>query len=305
MRNFLILVFLVFAASSFSADIVLTERNSIAFNQEFDAVSCSNFMKDISELNKTIPKNEPIYIVLDTPGGSVSDGLDMFRYINSLNRPVHTITAFAASMGFHAVQHLGKRYVTPSSILMSHRAAGGFEGEFGGGNSQLDSRLKMWNSIVDEMDKQTVKRTNGKQTLKSYRDAYENEMWLFGKQSVDLGYADEVANVSCVPEYASKTYSRNVFVFIFELKVTYSKCPIIVAPLGIEMVVETKKKGKMTVAEFKRQGGVFGKCESENKWFTPDKLCLVDETLTEQKVNEVVSEYKSKLNKGKKPNTRF
>ena len=125
--------------------------------------------------------------------------------------------------------------ILETGVLMSHKARGSFQGEFGDGKSQLDARLSLWNDIILNMDNQTVKRTKGKQTLQSYRDAYENEMWLLGAKAVEQGYADRVVTASCSQELMESTRSFTIMVFVFKLKVTMSGCPLITKPLRVDL----------------------------------------------------------------------
>ena len=174
----------------------------------------------------------PIYLFLDTPGGSIQAGLELIEFLNGLNRPVHTVTLFAASMGWQLLQHLESRYVLKYGVLMSHKAYGGFRGEFGGGQSQLDSRYGLWLRRINLMDEQTVKRTGGKKTLKQYRSEYDNELWLNGKEAVENGYADEVVTVKC--DKGLQGVDRQEFSFFgMNIVVLFDKCPIRTYPADI------------------------------------------------------------------------
>ena len=140
-------------------DITLTNTNTIILNDQVDSNSVSQVMQEVQKLDSTVKSGEPIYLFLNTPGGSIQDGLELMEYLNSLNRPIHTITLFAASMGFQIVQSQGERYILKNGILMSHKARGGISGEFGDGESQLDSRYKLWLNRILELDNVTVSRT--------------------------------------------------------------------------------------------------------------------------------------------------
>ena len=253
-----LLLALLLSLSVNAKEIKLTADNTAVLRQDFNSSSVTSLKKDLLELNANLKSGYPIYLVLYTPGGSIQKGLELFEFVKGLNRPVHTITIFAASMGFQTVQSLGKRYILKYGILMSHKARGGFKGEFGGGLSQLDSRYGMWLKRIDMLDKVTVKRSNGKQTLKSYRAAYDNELWLNGPEAVEKGYADEVATVSCGTTLTTKESTETLDFGFFKLNVTFSGCPIITSPLSISAELLTNK-GYMTTEEFLSSNGKFGK----------------------------------------------
>jgi len=208
----------------FNEDNLVTIRGEVSEESVAQAI---NTLRSLDAQTSRFGKNKPIYLFLDTPGGDIQAGLELIEAAEGLKRPVHTVTLFAASMGFQIAQNMGNRYILKNGVLMSHRAAGGFQGSFGGKNpSQLDSRYSFWLKRIEELDQQTVKRTNGKQTLESYRKQYADEMWLTGTQSVEQGYADQVVSVRC-SDTLSGSDGHDVNFMGFRVHYETSKCPII------------------------------------------------------------------------------
>lgn len=224
-----------------SSSVTLSESNTVVLADEVNPVTISKAAQKIRELDESLPKNKAIYLVLDTPGGSIQSGLELVGLVQGLGRPVHTVTLFAASMGFQIAQNLSDRLIVSNGILMSHKARGTISGEFNGdGTSQLDKRYKLFGDMVVNMDKQTVKRTKGKQTLESYRKAYENELWLSAGEAVEQGYADRVVNAKC-DSSLSGTRTENFSFFGIQIIVTFSKCPLQSGPLDAQAFVSTEK----------------------------------------------------------------
>lgn len=260
------------------------------------------------ELDAQLKSGYPIYLVLYTPGGSIQEGLEFYEFVKGMNRPVHTVTIFAASMGFQTVQALGDRLILKYGVLMSHKARGAFGGEFGGGFSQLDARYSLWLRRIDMLDKVTVSRTDGKQTLKSYRAAYDNELWLNGPEAVEQGYADEVVTVSCDAVLHSTVVEQVFNLGFFRIKAAFSGCPLFTSPVGISGELLTNQ-GWMSLDKFLALNGKFGK-ECRDKETEPSKdyygnvipdqpaeLCAYDKTLTLGQVQEIVKEKESHLNR--------
>lgn len=217
--------------------IVLSEKNLLVLNGVIDEESAGNLIlkardmdQELSSKESTLSKllrrkKEPIYLYLDTPGGSIEAGLQIIEILNGLGRKVNTISAFSASMGFQLVESLGDRLVLKSGILMSHHAAGGMSGQFGGLPTQLDSRYALWLNIIKEMDLQTVKRTQGKQTYDSYIKSYDKELWDTGAKAVNDGYADEVVSVKC-DDSLSGTDPHTVEFMGLMVSYDTDKCPV-------------------------------------------------------------------------------
>lgn len=289
-------------------DLKLTADNTVILRQSFNSSSVTALKKDLLRLNANLKSGYPIYMVLYTPGGSIQKGLELFEFVKGLNRPVHTLTIFAASMGFQTVQSLGDRYILKYGVLMSHKARGGFQGEFGGGLSQLDSRYGMWLKRIDMLDKVTVARTGGKQTLQSYRASYDNELWLNGPEAVLKGYADFVATVSCDVTLTSKEITQVYDLGFFRLNVTFSGCPLITSPLKVTAELLTNQ-GFMKVSDFLAKNGKFGKkCKEEGTKAKKDyygnvlpavlpQLCAYDKEVTLDKLEEKLKVKENFLNR--------
>lgn len=266
--------------------IVLSETNSVLLADEVNPTSVTKVLKKIQELDESLPSKEPIYLILDTPGGSIQSGLELIDSVKGLNRPIHTITIFAASMGFQIAQNLSDRLILPSGVLMSHKAKGGFVGEFNGdGLSQIDKRYKLWSDRVLEMDRQTVKRTRGKQTLESYRTSYENEMWLTGEQAVAQGYADNIVTAKC-DKTLSGTREETVSFFGLQVLVVFSKCPLQTGPIDVKINVATHKKGSIPYTKLVASGVPFGPFCTESS-VPAEMSCPIDVTLTLEKIETV------------------
>jgi ATP-dependent Clp protease protease subunit len=242
-KIFLILLCICSIAIAKNEEIVLTEDNSVIFNQQ---VTNDYTSKKTLEIMKKAKKGIPLYLVLNTPGGSVSAGLAFVDSINSLKVPVHTITIFAASMGYQFVQELGIRYITPSGTLMSHRGAiGGLSGQVPG---ELNSRLNHIQSILSGMSSRAAARVG--MDKKAYDDAIINELWISGKEAVNAKHADKLANVACDKSLTNGTYTEVFDTMFGRVSVEFSKCPLISAPLGFSFGRELKPKQIMTVKKF-------------------------------------------------------
>jgi ATP-dependent protease ClpP protease subunit len=207
--------------------IILTKDNTITLNNAFYGDTVANLAKEAKELDSRTESTDPIYLVLNSPGGSIDAGLELIEILSSLKRPVKTISIFSASMGFQTVQGLGERLVVRDGTLMSHKARGGFYGEFPG---QLDSRYSYYLKRVNRMNEQAVARTNGKHTMKSYADLIENEFWCDGKDCVAEGFADRVVTAQCDKSLSgTKTVSEAKFIYmghVIEFTSDYDLCPV-------------------------------------------------------------------------------
>lgn len=250
MFKFLIL-FSIICCTAFAKneELVLTEDNSIVFNQQVSAEYAS---KKTLEVMKKAKKGIPLFLVLDTPGGSVTAGLAFIDAIKSLKVPVHTITMFAASMGYQFVQELGNRYITPSGTLMSHRGAvGGLSGQVPG---ELNSRLIHIQSILSGMSSRAATRVG--MSKQDYDAAIINELWVSGEDAVNSKHADKIVNVICDKNLTDGIYTEEFRTIFGKVNLVFSKCPLISTPLdfsfGKEVKVENILKVKRLLESKKR-----------------------------------------------------
>ena len=289
--------------------VVLTSKNTIILNEEVTGQSASAVIEKAKELDAAlggpagvkdlVGNKKPLYLYLNTPGGSIQAGLELIESIKGLGRPVNTITGFAASMGFQIAQNLDERLIIQNGVLMSHRAAGEFPpGSFGGEEpSQMTNRAHLWLQRTRELDEQTVRRTNGKQTLASYQHQYAEEMWLTGSESVAQGYADRVVNVRCDKSLNGVTSHEATYLGFIAITYDLSNCPLNSSPQNVKIKIESNH-GPLPDQTFLAQGGEFGAtCLQKND---PKKLCALDTSLTLTKINEIKKEFGTNfLNKQK------
>ena len=278
--------------------IILTKDNTLVIGDVIDGTSVSEVISKARELDKNSNKilsndKNRIYLFIRSPGGEIQAGFEMLEALKGLNRPVDTITSFGASMAFQTCQQLGTRYILKTGVLMSHRGRGEFSGEFGGQRpSQTDSRKGLWESRTDEMDKHTVSRTNGKQTLESYQKAYASELWVTGSQAVEQGYADEVVTVKCGESLSGFTTKSANFMGM-NISYDMDNCPLNSTPTNVRISDISTNQGSKKLDEFLKEGGQFGSTCLMEAGVNKKKLCATDTNLNLEYLDQVKNQFKT------------
>lgn len=212
---------------AFTKTITLEENNTISFNQSFSPMYVAKKQVEAINLCTKNPQSR-ITLVLNSPGGSVSAGQRFFDTLNALDCPFDTVTIFAASMGYQTVQNLGKRYIIPSGILMSHRAfVRGIGGEIGG---ELDSIINLLRQNIKELNITAANRAGI--TLEQYESDIADELWMTASQAVKTNHADEIVLVKC-GKSLSGTKVETVTNMFGRFEVEFSQCPLVTAPLRV------------------------------------------------------------------------
>lgn len=207
--------------------ITLTSGNMLVLRGPVTEESMNKLKYQLLKKSQKLPKAAHIYLVLDTPGGSVPAGLSFIDVVKAVPQKVHTITLFAASMGFQIVQNLNNRYITPNGTLMSHRAKiSGIGGELPG---ELIVRLNHILRSLKRMDEIAARRAG--MTLKDYRELIRDEYWVDGFEAVSHKMADREVLLKCSEALINDSEDVEIRTFFGTAKLEFSKCPLLSAPI--------------------------------------------------------------------------
>lgn len=240
----LLLLPLTLNADESTETIVLTEQNSAVFRGVVTDASVQDVQMQLAYLDFVRGrKSYPIYLVLDSPGGDVDAGNTFIQFAKTI-RNLKTISIFSASMAASIVERLpGERLVLNDGTLMFHRAAGGFRGQFEDG--EVESRLYAAKKLVRNMETEHAKRMQ--MSLADYKSLVVRELWLVGDDSIKYRAADRIVNIKCSQGLIDAKMSSMVSVLFFTIKINFSKCPLLRAPLQSEKEEENKTSNKYLV----------------------------------------------------------
>lgn len=105
----------------------LLKERIIFFSEDVNSVSASIIVAQLLFLEAEDPSKD-IYLYINSPGGSVSDGFAIYDTMNYIKCDVSTICiGMAASMGAFLLAGgtKGKRYALPNAKIMIHQPSGG------------------------------------------------------------------------------------------------------------------------------------------------------------------------------------
>ena len=134
----------------------------------------------------------PIIMYLNTPGGSVYDGLAIYDTMQYISNEVQTVcTGLAASMGsvLLCAGEKGKRFALPHSRIMIHQPLGGAHGQA----SDIEITAKEILKLKGELY-QIIADHSGK-TLKQIEKDADRDHWLTAKEAVEYGMIDSIFNI--------------------------------------------------------------------------------------------------------------
>jgi len=146
----------------------------------------------ISAIKKLNEKSsDPIYLLLDSPGGSVLDGAQLISEMEASKAPVYTVcTRLCASMAAMIHGHGVKRYALDRAILMYHPATAGAQGQV----KNMKSSLGTIDRYIEKMVSRIVSRT--KIDPEQFQKEVAYELWIDAEDANERGLNDATVNLS-------------------------------------------------------------------------------------------------------------
>ena len=130
-----------------------------------------------------------ISIYINSPGGSVYDGLAIYDTMNYIAPDVATYgIGLQASMGAFLLSSgtKGKRFLLPQSRVMIHQPSSGTKGKV------TDQEISLRESIrIKQLLNELLAKNTGKTLSKVEKDA-DRDYWMSAKEAVEYGLADKV-----------------------------------------------------------------------------------------------------------------
>ena len=134
--------------------------------------------------------DKDIYLYIDSPGGSVSDGLAINDTMNYIKCDVSTICiGMAASMGAFLLSSgaKGKRIALPNSEIMIHQPLGGAQG-------QASDMLIAADHIKRTRDRlNSILAENTGKPIEVIAKDTDRDNWLTAEAALEYGIVDKVA----------------------------------------------------------------------------------------------------------------
>ena len=167
--------------------LLLTDR-IVFLGEQVNAQTANLVVAQLLFLANEDPKRD-IKLYINSPGGSVYDGLAIIDTMNYIEPDVQTIgIGLQASMGamLLACGAKGKRYLLPNSRVMIHQPSSGTEGKI----TDQEIALKEGIEIKKRLSEIFAERT-GKSAKQVEKDM-DRDNWMSAAEAKAYGIVDEV-----------------------------------------------------------------------------------------------------------------
>lgn len=166
----------------------LLEDRIIFLGEEVNEHTANVVVAQLLHLANEDPDKD-IQLYINSPGGSVYDGLAIYDTIQYIKPDVQTIgIGLQASMGAFLLSSgaKGKRSVLPSSRVMIHQPSSGTQGKI----TDQEITLKEGIFLKKRLNEILAKNT-GQKLSKIERDA-DRDFWMSAEEAVEYGLVDQV-----------------------------------------------------------------------------------------------------------------
>lgn len=169
-------------------DKLLSDQREIFFTEAVNEESCNNLITQLMYLDRAEPDKE-ITLYINSPGGSVADGLAAYDVMRLLNAPIKTVCmGTCASMGAILFLAGEKREMLEHGRVMVHDPAFGGNHNIGGKKPhQIQSELDDLNRCRESLAKIISERTG--RSLEEIYEVTANDTYYSAEEAVEFGLA--------------------------------------------------------------------------------------------------------------------
>ena len=170
----------------------LLEDRIIFIGEEINEQTANIVVAQLLHLANEDPDKD-ISIYINSPGGSVYDGLAIYDTMNFFKPDVATYgIGLQASFGavLLASGAKGKRHLLPNARVMMHQPHGGSQGQITDQEITLKEGIQLKELLIDIMVKNT-----GQKRPKVKADM-ERDYWLGAKEALEYGLVDHIVKNS-------------------------------------------------------------------------------------------------------------
>lgn len=170
----------------------LMKERVVFFTGPVETNMCNVMIAQLLFLEAENPE-QPISMYINSPGGSVYDGLGVYDVMQYIKCPVYTfVTGMAASMGSFIAQagEPGHRYLLPRAITMIHQPSSGSRGKV----SDIEIDYFESKRIKEQMTELYVKHNSRGVSYERFVELMDRDKWLTAPQALELGLADQIVD---------------------------------------------------------------------------------------------------------------
>ena len=160
----------------------------IVLSEDVNSASASVIVAQLLYLEGQDPEKD-IYFYINSPGGSISDGMAIHDTMNYIKCDVSTICiGMAASMGAFLLSGgtKGKRFALPNSEIMIHQPSGGAQGQ------ATEIEIAAEHILRTKKKLNTILSENTGQPYETIVKDTERDNWLTAQEALEYGLIDKV-----------------------------------------------------------------------------------------------------------------
>jgi len=170
----------------------LLEERIIFLGDEVNQATANVIVAQMLHLANEDPKRD-IQLYINSPGGSVSDGLAIYDTMQYITPDVQTIgIGLQASMGAFLLSSgaKGKRFLLSNSRVMIHQPSSGTQGMVTDQEISLKEAVRIKELLAEIMSK------NSGQKLAKIKTDMERDYWMTADEATAYGLVDKVIKKS-------------------------------------------------------------------------------------------------------------
>lgn len=166
----------------------LLKDRIIMISGEVNETMASVVVSELLYLQSESP-DAPIHMYINSPGGSVVDGLAIVDTMNLISCPVYTYCiGQCASMGsiFLVSGEKGHRYALPNSRIMIHQVSGGSQGTYEDMKRSINEAGRLNELLAGILAKGTSK------SIEDVKKDMDRDYFMGANEALEYGIVDKV-----------------------------------------------------------------------------------------------------------------